>query len=369
MITRKTLVLSLCFSLSFPAFADFRYDETTKVTGGSILSMMRLVGAFSKEGRQANEPVTATVLVKGNRMAHISNNVSEIIDLDKETITRIDHNKKQYSVVTFEQMKRQIEDAAKQMRQRSAEASKASAQGPELNFKVNVRDTGATRQVANLSAKEMILTMAMEAKDQKTGQTGAFDITNDMWMAPEIPGYNEVNDFNRRLAMKMGMVLSGAVSPAYAAMQPGTAKGMAELAKEMSKLKGVPVLQIMRMGSTANGQPLPAASEAPLPPTSDQPAMPSAGEIATGAASSAAASKLGCLGAMAAGLGGFGRKKKPQEQPAAAAPQRGPNAEAASVLIESSTEMTAFSSSAIETSRFEVPAGYKQIESEVRGQK
>jgi flagellar motor protein MotB len=40
------------------------------------------------------------------------------------------------------------------------------------------------------------------------------------------------------------------------------------MAKEMSKLKGVPVMQVMRMGSTANGEPLSAASEAPLPASS-----------------------------------------------------------------------------------------------------
>ena len=51
-------------------------------------------------------------------------------------------------------------------------------------------------------------------------------------------------------------------------MQPAAAQGMSDMVKEMSKLKGIPVEQIMRMGATANGEPLPAASEAPLPPSS-----------------------------------------------------------------------------------------------------
>ena len=56
---------------------------------------------------------------------------------------------------------------------------------------------------------------------------------------------------------------------------------------------------------TANGQPLPAASEAPLP-ASNGPAMPSAGDVAQQTATSVIASKLGGLGV----FGGFGHKKK-----------------------------------------------------------
>jgi hypothetical protein len=75
------------------------------------------------------------------------------------------------------------------------------------------------------------------------------------------------------------MVFGDVFKPLMAAMQPGSGEGMAEMVKEMSKLKGVPVMQVMRMGSTANGEALPAASEAPLP-ASNGPEMPSAGDVA-----------------------------------------------------------------------------------------
>jgi hypothetical protein len=109
--------------------------------------------------------------------------------------------------------------------------------------------------------------MSMEAKDQQSGQTGGIAITNDMWMAPEIPGYGEARDFNSRMALKIGSMSSGAlfsrVSPQMPGIQPGMFSGMADMAREMSKLKGVPVSQILRMGSTADGSPLPAGSAAP----------------------------------------------------------------------------------------------------------
>jgi hypothetical protein len=358
------IALGLCTLLATPSFADFRYDETTQITGGTMVAMMKVAGAFSKDAKKAMDPITSTVLVQGNRMARINPDRTEITDLDKETITTLDHRKKQYTVVTFAQMKQQVEEAQKKAQQQQSKGSPSPSQGgntqpPKMNFKVNVRNTAASKTVAGLDAKESILSMALEATDQQSGQKGSLAITNDMWMAPEIPGYSEVRDFNSRLALKMGMIFGDAFKPSIAAMQPGSAEGMAEMTKEMSKIKGAPMMQVIRMGSTANGEALPAASEAPLP-ASNGPAMPSAGDVAKESATSAIASKLG-------GFGGFGRKKKdpPQDQPAANQPQSGQNGTPTqSVLMESSTQVISFSSAPVDSAQFNVPAGYSQIAAE-----
>src|ERR1700684_449606 len=98
-------VLLTCtlLSSSAVALADFTYQETTQITGGSVVSMMKFAGTFSKQARQAGDPVVSTVMVKGNRMIHINKETSEIIDLDAGTITVVDHVKKQYTTMTFEQ--------------------------------------------------------------------------------------------------------------------------------------------------------------------------------------------------------------------------------------------------------------------------
>lgn len=360
--TRRLLFACLCVAIPSSLFADFQYTETTKITGGSIVGLMKMAGTFSKQARQANEPITSTIMVKGNRMARINSNYSEIVDLDKETITRIDNQHKTYTVMTFQQMKEQMEAAAREAKQKQREQAPQTAtsgeEPPQMNFDVKVRDTGANREVAGLTAKEAILTMVLEAQDKKTGDKGNLAITNDMWMAPEIPGYAEVRDFQKRYALKMGAIFNEAFGPAMlGAMQPGSAKGMAELVKEMSKLKGTPVLQVMRMGSTTSGQPLPAASEAALP-ESNSPQMPSAGDVAKESATSAIASKLGGLG----GFGGFGKKKKKEEPPPDDQQQNASAQPQAVVLIESNTELASFSQASVDAARFEVPAGYKQVE-------
>ena len=367
MSSRSWITVGLCTLLATPSFADFRYAETTQITGGSIVGMMKFAGAFSKDAKKAMDPVTSTVLVQGNRMARINPDSTEITDLDKETITTIDHRKKQYTIVTFEQMRQQVEEAQKKAQQQQAKqspppqksAGEASPPPPKMNFKVNVRNTAATKKVAGLDSKESILSMALEGTDQQSGQKGSLAITNDMWMAPEIPGYSEVRDFNKRFALKMGMVFGDVFKPSMAAMQPGSAEGMAEMVKEMSKLKGVPVMQVMRMGATANGEPLPAASEAPLP-GSNGPVMPSAGDVAKQSAASAISSRLG--------FGGFGKKKKdPAQDKPAEQSQSGQTATATqSVLMESSTQLTSFSSDPVDPSQFKVPAGYTLVAADNR---
>jgi hypothetical protein len=334
------------------AHADFTYQETTQITGGSVVSMMKFAGAFSKQARQAGDPVVSTVMVKGNRMIHINKETSEIIDLDAGTITVVDHVKKQYTTMTFEQMRQQMDAAMAKAKAEQAKQAKQpppptqnDAQNVDVKFTVKVRNTGAAKDVAGLSAKESIMTMTMDATDQSSGQTGSFAITNDMYLAPDIPGYDEVRDFYKRYAIKMGIVMSGAINAQMMSMmqQPAAGKGMADMVEEMSKLKGIPVLQIMRMGTTADGTPLPAASEAPLPAA---PPPPSAGDIAKSAVMNSLP------------FGGFGRKKKQDDPPP-------PDADASqqkwAVLTESSTQLTEFSKAPIDPSQFNPPAGYKQI--------
>jgi hypothetical protein len=353
-IKRTALAVLACASASL--HADFTYTETTQITGGSMVAMMKMAGTFSKQARQAGEPIVSTVAIKGNRMAHINPDHTEIIDLDAETITNIDTLKKQYTVMTFEQMRQQIAAAAAKMKEEQQKAGQPAPQQPsttDVSFQIHVRNTGQTKDVSGISTNESILTMNMDATDTSSGQTGSLAITNDLWLATEVPGYDEVKEFYRKFALKMGTVFNSAVNPAMLAQYQGAGKGMADMAKEMSKLKGTPVLQVMRMGMTTDGTPLPAASEAPLPPPPAGPAMPSASDVAKQSASSAISSKLGGFG-----LGGFGKKKAdpPSADPPPATPQP-----TSSVLVETSTQMGGFSRTVNEAS-FAIPAGFKLVQ-------
>ena len=367
--SRLCAVLSLFVAIPSFVFADYTYQETTQITGGSIVSMMKMAGMFSSQARKMGDPIVSTIYIKDNRMARVSPESIEIIDLDKETITNIDTAKHTYTVMTFQQMRDAMEKARQEAQKRQAEHPAEAPAKPDttndvkMSFDVKVRKTGVEKQVSGLNSKEAILTMVMNATDQKTQQTGSMAITNDMWLVPEIPGYDQVRDFYKRMGEKMGSVMAGAgVDMSKMLMQsPGADQALADMGKEMQKIDGVPVMQVMRMGTTTDGKPLPAASEAPLPKEAS-PAMPSAGD----AVKQSAASMLGGH----FGLGGFGKKKNDPPPPDPNANQgagQNPNAPptTSAILMESQTTTSSFSSDAVDPSHFEVPAGYKQLQSQM----
>jgi len=117
---------------------------------------------------------------------------------------------------------------------------------------------------------------------------------------------------------------------------PRMMQGMSEAAKEMSKVAGVPVETVMKMGSGITVDTTDSSSEKDKPSVRD-----------------AVTSRLP-----------FGRKKKDDDPPPAAQKndqkQSGP-----ALLLQMTTDMSDFSTSAIDASRFEVPSGFKQIDSDL----
>jgi hypothetical protein len=351
--------------------ADFSYEQTSKLTGGTMATMMRAVGVFSK---QAREPMSSRIMVKGDRMVTLSRDNAHVIDLNKETITEINFEKKTYSVITFAQMAQALQEAEKKLQEAKAKAA-AEGKQAEMDFKASVNETGQSKQINGLNTKEVILTLEMEMTDRQSGQKGAMVVTGDMWLAQGVPGYEEIRDFYLRMMQKLPWTPG---SGGFAMMQPGVGKGMANLMKEASKLDGVPVHQVMRMGLKGEGGQMAGAGQ-PAEQQQPAPQMPSAGQAAGDAAgrtaAGAAGGRLGRLGGLAGGLGGLGRRGKKQEEapppppPPAATDQQTPPAGGISAapgsLMEMTTELSGFSSAPVDPSKFEVPAGFKQVESEM----
>jgi hypothetical protein len=168
-----------------------------------------------------------------------------------------------------------------------------------------------------------------------------------------VPGYDEVREFHRKLGEKIGYAFGSGMSQ-LAMTRPETLQGFAEAAKEINKAEGVPVQSTMKMGG--QGAPGAPGADASASPQSS----PSQQQQQTGAAAAAAA-----LGR----LGGFGRKKNnDQQQPASAGDQQ-PGAAGSGSLVETTTELTSFSSAPVDAAKLEVPAGFKQVPPEALQQR
>lgn len=340
-MTRRIVCGSIAFLLAGGvALADFSYEQTSKITGGAMMSMVRVMGAFSK---QLREPMRSTFAVKGDRMAVITPQATQIIDLASETITEINTDKKQYSVTSFA-------DWSAALSGMDSEIKSGDTEYREITVTAKVDQPGDTRDVNGTATKHAILTVVFEGTDKK-GQTAAFmTMVSDMWLAPDVAGYSEMQSFYERMAAKLNWSPS---SGFLSSMAPGSSKGMAAMMKEMSKLQGVPVLTFTNM---VFGTPEQAAEvakkqrEQPQQQPKAEEERPSAGRT------------LGRLGGRLGGLGGFGRRRE-EPEPEPAAEGGGQGGAPAGSFMEMTSEAGGFSQAAVDAARFEVPAGFKKVDS------
>jgi hypothetical protein len=341
MLRRVAWIAGVALISSSTLLADFSYDETSAITGGMVEKMMKFAGAFSKK---ANQPVNTTIAVKGNKMVRRSEDNATIIDADAETITTISFQKRTYSVMTFEQMRQMMDQMSQKMKQNNN----------QMQFKVSVKPTGATREISGLNTKEVLVTMQMEATDQQSGQQGGMVITSDMWIAPSIRGYDEVRAFYKRVSQK----LNWAPGTNMLAGNPLVSQGLSEAYKQASEMEGVPVEQTITIGgqpALANGNP----PQSTPPQQQQQPSDTGQGRPSIG----------GAMGSALAGHFGFGhRRSKNQDQnQEQQQPSQGTSTPSdAGALMVMNTSSSNFSSNPVDSSLFTVPAGFTQIQPDTR---
>ncbi|MGI8959221.1 MAG: hypothetical protein ACR2IV_05585 [Bryobacteraceae bacterium] len=344
-------------------YADFSYEQTTKITGGAMVGMMKFAGAFSKDARKAMDATKSTTAIKGNRMVHRTADSASIIDIDKETITQINYAKKTYSVATFAQIKQAMDDMAQKAREQkpnSAEQKGNNGEQVDMHFDVKVNDTGQSKLINGNDAHEMIMTITMQGADPKSGAKGGIDMTTDMWIAPQVAGYQEVRDFYRRMSEKLEW--TPGANPIMMS-RPDMARAMAQLYKEGAKLDGMPVYETIKMGGKMEGTPDASSSQ------SQSQSQPQASRDSNPPPTSVTSALGAALGGR---LGGFGRRKKqapadsdtnspPASTNTGSTAANGSNTASGS-LIEMTTEVISYSSGPADSSGFEVPSGFSQVQ-------
>jgi hypothetical protein len=382
MKTRNLAAIAIVLMASRMTLADASYQETTQITGGSMVAPLKSMGFLSKSVSNMFAPNTTTTMVHGNQKAVVGKDSTEITDLDRETITHIDNLHKTYSVVTFAQMRQAFENMPKQMEQAQQQAKQEQpqpAQQPKsdlkTSFDVSVKNTGVSKDVNGLTAQEQLVTMQMHVTDPNAPATDAantvtYVVTTDAWIAPDPPEVKEIQDFDKRFGQKLmaGVDMSAWKSqmagqnPAMAQLfggKPGSQEAMAQMAKEMAKLQGTRVMEVTRMGGSGNGaagsQDSAQGSTPPANTTSSSP-NPSVG---------------GLLGSALGGsaLGGFHRKKPaPTDTNNSTTPAAdGSQNTSSAVLMETTTQKSNFSQGSVPSSAFDVPAGYKKVETPMYG--
>lgn len=239
-MSRTLSIVSTATALAFTAsiaLADGNVQQKTRVQfGGFVGGVVNVFG-----GKAAREGVTSTTAVKGDRRLTTTDRSGELVDLSEEKIYRLDYGRKSYSVVTFDELRRQYEEAKKDAEQDAKEKkSEKKEEGPEYEVDFDVRETGEKQTINGYNTRQVITTVTVREKGKKLEQSGGAVLTADMWMGPKISAMREINAFNEKyfkqlygdsLADMQQMAVLMATTPTFA-------KAMKEFGKKRNAFDG-----------------------------------------------------------------------------------------------------------------------------------
>jgi hypothetical protein len=252
MIRRRVTVLSLALlTAGAPALkADVRSDEKTRVEFAGMLG--RMFNIFG--GKSAREGVTSTVAVKGDRKATLNGQTGQIVDLAEEKVYDLDLKKKTYTVTTFAELRRRMEEAQKKAdeearkeagREEKEKPAAADPNAKQMEVDFDIKNTGATKTLNGFDTHEAIMTITVREKGKTLEQSGGMVVTSDMWLAPTIAAMKEIADFERRYAQKLyGSMIAGVSAEQMAAamaMYPMMKQALGRMTTEGGKLDGTAI--------------------------------------------------------------------------------------------------------------------------------
>ena len=243
--------------------AEIKTQEKSQVQFPGMLG--RMMGVFG--GKAAREGVVDTVAVKGNRKITINDTTGRIVDLDEEKVYDLDLKGKNYKVVTFDELRRQMEQAqeraknAQEKRQASAGSkSEPNANDPnakQMQIDFDLKETGQKNNVNGYDCREVVMTITVHEKDKTLEQAGGMVMTTHEWLAPRIAAMKEIADFDRRYAEKLrgpsfAVMPSAEQMAAATAMYPLLTDAIGKFNAENVNMDGTAILTSMTTESVAS---------------------------------------------------------------------------------------------------------------------
>ena len=226
--------------------ADVKSREKTSIKFEGMLG--RMMGLFGG-GRAARDGIVSSTAVKGERKVTMNESNGQIIDLAEEKVYDLDVKKKTYKVTTFDQIRKEMEEA-REKAEREAEKEKEEKpeereKGKEFEVDFDVKETGQKKQLAGYDTRQIIMTVTLREKGKSLEEAGGFVMTSDAWMGPRIPALKEVSDFDMRYWKQLQGPDAGAMSAeqmaALLAAFPMVQNAMERMKQEGTKLDGTPL--------------------------------------------------------------------------------------------------------------------------------
>lgn len=392
----RCLVFGILSLASLCARADVTIEEKVDVgaIGGFSMAAMEGKSVTRVSGDKARTDSEMQFKSKFMRaFSGPSGGSAQIVRLDQQKVYEVDIGGKQYTEMSFAEMRQATERAMQQadeaMQQQSAAGGPGAAAMPVdeqrcewSEPRTDVRRTGERATIAGVAVEQAVVSVARTCRDRETGK--ACDIMFDMeqWLAPDAPGGPELRQFWMNYARGLGFdeTTARSMRARYQQLLGQYDAVWKDVAARAGELEGYPLKSViaLRVGgpecTTEDGQPLSdsmigdataagldvgAASVASA--AGSVAAQEAAKQVGYGLGGAVAGSAAGAFtGKLASGL--MGKMKKQKEQAVQPEPEAAPGGDAGSVtLFRIVTETTSISPSAVPADAFEVPAGFRKI--------
>ena len=238
---RSCAVVLTLLAVGGTASADVKNREKGQVKfEGMLGTMTRMFG-----GKAASEGIVSTNAVKGSRKATLNDTTGRIVDLQEEKVYDLDLKKKEYTVTTFAELRKKLQEAqeraAKEARESKETAEQQPANEKEVEFDFDVKETGQKKSIAGYDAREVVMTLTVREKGKTLDEGGGLVVTMDSWLGPEIPAVRELAEFEMKYWKAIApetATVSAEQMAAVIAIYPLIKPAMDRLNQEKVNLKG-----------------------------------------------------------------------------------------------------------------------------------
>jgi hypothetical protein len=236
------------------AHADVRTEEKSLVKfEGTLGRMLNMFG-----GRAARDGIVSTVSVKGDRKMTLTGDRGQIIDLREEKVYDLNIRDKSYTVTTFAELRRQMEEARRKASEQAPRTDEPQSQPNEpqreMEVDFSLKESGQKKAINGFDAREVVMTVTVREKGKTIEESGGFVVTSNSWLAPKIASMADVAAFDRRYAEKLGMpaMLDAQQMAMVMAMYPMMREAMAKVEAENVNMDGTPVMTVVSFDTVAN---------------------------------------------------------------------------------------------------------------------
>jgi len=379
-------ILTVCISYTPHAQSDITLQQSVNVEASGAMSMMGSEGTMTTmvsgdRGRTENQMESKSALMK--KLAK-SANTATIVLLGDDRMLTLMPEKQQYSEMSLQQMREQMQEAMTEMEDMPQDANLPVSEG-ECEWTepvLNVQNTGEKQQFAGVKAKQTIITASQTCVDPSSGKSCDMTWNMEYWNAKRMPGSEEAQAFQEGMAKAMGgdemLAMAKANTRGLLAMFK---KGWDDVLLESDSMKGYPVKTVMSLEiggescTTGTGQPIAMddmwnnAANAGVDAAASTAAGHAGAAVGEQTAKAVGDSVGGSIAGSAIGAasreligGAFSKFRKKKKKPEPVVETANP-ADGSVTLFKITTELTSYSESSIADSQFAVPTGWKKVDS------